>query len=205
MKLVIMALLLGVAWALPPQPGAKASKQVKQQANDSEHVGKPLAAEPVLPPSPDTANTDSASKADTDKERPVRIAGPVAITTKTDYPTLIFSVLLVVVGFLQTWLLFGTLKATRDNAEAAKDNAAAARLNAEVLMEGSAAHLALAPINMAEIRAGVIPQVDIGLLNKGATPAIACVVSTWIEVLPFPFVDFTETAVFLEISRVYNH
>ena len=44
---------------------------------------------------------------------------------KPDYAVWVFNTLLVIVGFLQVWLLFGTLRATRANADAARLNAQA--------------------------------------------------------------------------------
>ena len=192
--LVVTAALLAIVWTPSPQPGgakhpAKAPQQVKQQANDSKGIGNPPAAEPVVPAAPSPTNPEGSGEASANNDQPVRITEPVAITTKPDYPTWVFSGLLVVVGFLQLWLLFGTLKATRDNAEAA-------RLNADVLMEGSAAHLALAPRPVPVFQTGIEPQMFVGLFNRGVTPALNCLASTWIEVVPFPFVDFTDNATF---------
>ena len=63
--------------------------------------------------------------------------------------------------------------------------AVAAKLNAKVLMEGSAAHLALAKsMQVLDIRLGVDPEMAIGLVNKGPTPAMDCEVYVWIEILP---------------------
>jgi hypothetical protein len=201
MKLLIVATLLVVALASPPQPrgtehATETAQQVQQQTDSQKHKSKPLATKPILPASPNPSDPKGGDETPANKEQPVRIVAPIPITMEPDHAAWIFNISLIVVGFLQVWLLLGTLKATRDNAEAAKDNAAAARLNAEVLMEGSAAHLTLAPLEAIELRGGVVPQIVLGVLNKGATPAFDCIASTWIEVLPFPFSDFTEKATF---------
>ncbi len=128
MKLQILALLLAVVWASAPQPReaehpTETAKQVQQQPNDNKQASNSLASIPVVPASPNPADTESAQKATQDKEKPVRITQPIAITTKPDYATWVFSALLVGVGALQVWLLRGTLQATKDNATAAKDTA----------------------------------------------------------------------------------
>jgi hypothetical protein len=206
MKFVVIAVLLAVAWAPSPQPGgakhpAKTPKQVEQQSNNSKQVGNSPAAEPIVPTSPNPVNSESGSETSANKEQPVRITEPVAVTTKPDYATWLFSMLLVGVGALQVWLLWGTLKATRNNAEAAKDNAAAARLNAEVLMESMLPQLSVSAPNLTKnLVVGEVPRVELSIENRGTTAAHHCTWESWIEIIPSyptllgPAKDFSNAA-----------
>lgn len=65
---------------------------------------------------PKTPDADSAGKARADIQEPVRIAQPIAITTKTDYAGWTFSALLVGVGAFQAVLLLGTMRAIQAQA-----------------------------------------------------------------------------------------
>src|ERR1017187_2381187 len=111
MKLPILALLLAVVWAPAPQPeetegSARTAQNVKQQADHKQQQGDSLTARPAVPASLDGEGSQITTQ---NKEKPVRIAQPIAITTKPDYATWVFSALLVAVGALQVWLLRGTL------------------------------------------------------------------------------------------------
>ena len=139
MKLLVTTVLLAVAWASPPQPRGtehptKTTKQAQEQTNDNKQGSNSPTAEPELPTRPHASNPEGTQITDTNKEQPVRITTPVAITAKPDYATWGFSLALVVVGAFQVWLLFGTMRATADNASAAK-------LSAEALIRSERARL----------------------------------------------------------------
>jgi hypothetical protein len=114
MKVVALAVLV---LALLPQHPRQDTQQVKQQSNGSKKVSSAPAAMPKAPATPKTADTDSADKSAARNDEPIRVAQPIAITTKPDYATWIFSALLVGVGTFQAYLLFGTMRAIQRQAD----------------------------------------------------------------------------------------
>jgi len=113
MKIWPLAVLI---FALLSQHSSQSAKQVQQQPDSGQKVSNPPAAVPVLPSAPKTSDSESASKKNADTQQPVRIAQPIAITTKPDYATWFFSALLVGVGAFQAWLLLGTMRAIQTQA-----------------------------------------------------------------------------------------
>ncbi len=81
-----------------------------------------------------------------------------------------FTFLLVVVGGLQVWLLFGTLRATRKAADAAK-------MSADALVDSDRAWLTFGEVKILDLEpmpvggTPKIPGVQYGLQNSGKTPA----------------------------------
>jgi len=174
MKPLLIAVLLAIMQAPPPAPG-KAPDQAAGGRQDVESQGDKhkAAPAPTMPIHKDDstprAEPESGKVASKDAEQPIRITKlpPVSVAKDwSDRVYWIFSGLLVVVGFLQVWLLLGTLRAIRRQAElmeiqtgilgksvrAAEDNAAAregaeaasknaefSKLNAEATKENAAA------------------------------------------------------------------
>jgi hypothetical protein len=74
--------------------------------------------------------------------------------------------------------------------------AAAAKASAQVLLESQRPHVAAdakgSPTKDLSDQAS--PRVQIALVNRGATTAYDCIYESWIELLAFPFNDFTASA-----------
>src|SRR5271157_3925341 len=178
MKPLILAVFLSVIQASSPQPGeakhpGKHTEQV-MQTNPNQQGGNTSAAIPVVPSSPKSTDAEGTQKATPDKEQLVRIAKRVAVTTEPDYATWVFSGLLVIVGFLQAWILLGTLGVVRQQAKAAEDSLTLSRdtvqrqLRAYVCMSG--AHI--------DFKQPDRPDIQVYIKNCGQTPAYN--VRSWI-------------------------
>jgi hypothetical protein len=78
---------------------------------------------------------------------------------------------------------------------AAKQTARAAKLNAEVLIESQRPHISASPHgDVPSDLMSETPRLQMALTNEGITPALDLRYESWIEVLPQPFEDFTESA-----------
>src|ERR1019366_10237591 len=108
MKRLALAILV---LALLPQYSSQPAKHVKQQADSGKKAGESPAAITEVPSPPKAPNADSTHEASTHEDNPVRIAQPIAITTRPDYSAWVFSALLVCVGAFQAYLLFRTMQA----------------------------------------------------------------------------------------------
>jgi hypothetical protein len=108
MKLCALAVLI---LALLPQGSDSTPQQVKQEADKNKGRNSPSSAVIKAPSPAKTSAADSPNETRTDKDEPIRVAQPIAITTRPDYATWAFSVLLVGVGAFQAYLLFKTMRA----------------------------------------------------------------------------------------------
>ncbi len=161
-----------MGWALTPQSReAKHPTQnaqgIKTQTNNQQQSGKPSASEPVAPDNPKPADGEGASKTSADKEQPVRVAQPIAITTAPDKATWLFNGLLILVGFLQAWILFGTLGVVRQQAKAADDSLALSRDTAQRQLR---AYVCVSAAKI-EFKQPDRPEIEIRIKNSGTTPA----------------------------------
>jgi hypothetical protein len=97
--------------------------------------------------------------------------------------------MLVVVGVLTLFVLMYQANEMRKATEAMRDNT-------KVLVENQSPRIAVSahgnPINDLSDRKA--PRVKIELVNKGLSPAYDFSWETWIELLSFPFEDFTDAA-----------
>lgn len=121
-----------------------------------------------------------------------------------------FTKYLVWVGGIQAFILAGTLLLIwrqanllqthaghlKCLANAAAANAVAAKKSAEVLLEGQRPTIAAAIVGnpTKDLHDRDAPRIQVSISNKGATTAYELTYQSWIELLPFPFIDFTEEA-----------
>ncbi|HJZ52003.1 MAG TPA: hypothetical protein VJ228_07400 [Candidatus Acidoferrales bacterium] len=88
--------------------------------------------------------------------------------------------------------------------------AKAAQISAEALWAGQRAQLAAdAHGNPIKDLLSDTPRVQLELVNRGLTPAYSVCYETWLEILPFPFEDFTSSADYFKtenkIALYSNH
>jgi len=102
-------------------------------------------------------------------------------------PIINYTFWLVVVSAFQGLILFFTLRATNKSANAAKESA-------DAFMVSQRAQLIPKVLKPIPNQVGHELQVVIELHNLGLTPAYSCTYQTWIQMLPVPFVDFTDAA-----------
>lgn len=107
-------------FALLPQSPSQGTKSIQQQTNSGKKVSSSPTAVPELPTSQSTPNKQGTREANADEDEPVRVAQPIAITSRPDYAAWVFSFFLVVVGALQVWLLCRTMAFVRTQAHEAK-------------------------------------------------------------------------------------
>jgi hypothetical protein len=116
----------------------------------------------------------------------------------------------VIGGIIGLILLYKQFVATKLAADAAKESADAAKKNADVLMASQKAQIVLKPHEnpAKDIFDPEGQRMQIALQNIGHVPAYDLTYETWIEVLPFPFEDFTAAAEYYdmtEIKSLYPH
>ena len=76
------------------------------------------------------------------------------------------------------------------------------RSTLEAMWQGSRAHLVTKPHgNCAQDLMSDNPRIQVELSNSGETPAYDATYETWIEILPFPFSDFTDGATRFKSKR----
>lgn len=143
---------------------ARASRDVQSQATSNKTPTAPPQASVNANAAPKNENPANAVRAE-DTQKPIRVGElPSVSVTKdwTDRAYWVFSGLLVIVGGLQAWLLYGTLRAinrqadimqrqtvatetaaiaAKANAEAAKANADAAKENVEIFINKERARI----------------------------------------------------------------
>ncbi len=104
-----------------PQSNSASVQKAEPSANKSGNSGTQSESKRTQPPTRSDEQRNNSQEAVKVRELP-----PVSITKDwSDRAYWVFSLLLVVVGGLQVWLLHGTLKATAASAAAAKANAEA--------------------------------------------------------------------------------
>ena len=102
---------------------------------------------------------------------------------------------LVIVGIVTCVVIGWQSWAT---AQAAK----ASQISAEALWAGQRAQLAAdAHGNPVKDLLSDTPRVLLQLVNRGLTPAYSVCYETWLEILPFPFVDFTPNAEYFKTAN----
>jgi hypothetical protein len=74
--------------------------------------------------------------------------------------------------------------------------AQATKRSVEVLVEGQRPRLAVEPHGLPtkDLADRLAPRVQLSLANRGLTTAYDCLYESWIELLPFPFNDFSPSA-----------
>jgi hypothetical protein len=103
----------------------------------------------------------------------------------------------VVIGIFGLGFLIKQTNATKKAADAAL-------LNANILLESQRPKITAIGINTLEnIFQSDSPRINIGLSNKGMTTAYDCVYETWVELLPFPFEDFTSSAQYFKSEAAF--
>jgi hypothetical protein len=102
---------------------------------------------------------------------------------------------LVIVGIV-TFIVIGWQSwETHRAADAAAKSVEAINRQSAVIIESQRPHIA-AKVHGNPVKTFVsdIPRMEMELQNVGATPAYGLVYETWMELLYFPFVDFTSNA-----------
>jgi hypothetical protein len=110
----------------------------------------------------------------------------VGIWHKAFAPELWSNWALAVIGVFGTWAALRTLRAIEWQTKVLVESQRP-KLTASALADPSK--------TLADIAAR---RVLLGLENKGMTPAYDLVYETWIEILPFPFEDFTPSATYFK-------
>ncbi len=194
MKYVALAVLLAVMQTPPPVPRKAADNAASRSQNIKQKSGTQKTPPPTPPAVPQTLEPkknqhSSESPANTNAQETVvvRELPPVSVAKDwTDRVYWVFSGLLVVVGFLQAWLLFGTLRVirrqgvsmrrqtailrrsvllARRSANAAKKGAEAALLNAQAIVNAERAWIVMEFIEESP------GQFKLAATNYGRTPA----------------------------------
>ena len=192
-------MLLAVMQAQPPIPRKTAEHSAGTGQNVESHSERHEAASaPAVPIHKDDstprAEPESSKVGRSDARNPTRIAElpPVSVRRDwADWGVWIFSGLLVVVGFLQVWLLFGTLGAIKRQADlmekqtgileksvvVAEASADAAYTSAQVAMGTAIPTLVVDEFGLADMGAASLeaklqsPKIRIVVKNYGQTPA----------------------------------
>jgi hypothetical protein len=185
------------------QAPVKKGQATDHGAGDTSQTSKPRNAQQSSTAAPDQAvpapgQKIEPSQAKTEQSRDdIEIQRQLAKYTKG----------LVWVGILQAIVLAGTLVVMWRQAKimgthadhlaclagAAGSTAIAAKASAEILQKSQRPQIAVGVSGdpsktIADMGA---PRVLVSLTNRGPTTAYDCLYQSWIEVLPFPFVDFT--------------
>lgn len=199
MKPLLIAVLLAIMQAPPPVQG----KAVNDAAGSGQNIAgqgekHEAASAPAAPIHKDDstprAEPESSEVGRSDTQNPIRIGELPLVSVRRDWAdwgVWIFSGLLVVVGFLQVWLLFGTLRAIKRQADlmekqtgilersvvVAEASADAAYTSAQVAMGTAIPTLVVDEFGLADMGAASLeaklqsPKIRIVVKNYGQTPA----------------------------------
>jgi len=196
MRIAFLAMFLIITQAAltMPRQGADKALTGRQGVEQGTENSKPSAAAPI--PAERTTGIAKETHASnipsgTDTEKAIRISELPTVVTRTsrwDHVNVIFAGLLVLIGFLGTCLALRTLRALERQTQALVE-AQRPRLIAsghgdptETLSDRSAR------------------RVEINLENKGILPAHDLIYESWMEILKFPFIDFTSAATYFKSS-----
>jgi len=176
MKPLLIAVLLAIMQAPPPvqgQPADDAAGSGQNIAGQSEKHNKGAPA-PTVPIHKDDssprAEPESGKVASDDAQKPVRIGElpPVSVRKDwADWGVWIFSGLLVVVGFLQVWLLCGTLRTVRRQAGLLAEQISLMRDTAQRQLRA----YVLVSAALLKFKRPDVPEAQIHFKNFGQTPA----------------------------------
>ena len=203
MRCLVLGVLLSFVQApaaVPPKAPdsttAKGQKTTKSPKRDKiSSAQSPTSVEPTTA-SPQEQPRTSPKSEDSKEGLRIRELPPVSILKDwSDWGIWTFSGLLVVVGFLQWYVIRIQARLMRVHADHLQNLATAANNNAEAFMVSQRAQLiALLRTGISLFFDGGRPIIPIDIKNNGLTPAYHCMYETWIEVLSVPFQDFTQAA-----------
>jgi hypothetical protein len=201
MKILILTVLLAVMQALSPIPGKAADNPAGagQDVKDNSSQNQKPTAEPMAVRNPNespSTKRDTGQQSHNDTEHTVGISKlpPVSVTRSwLDWGLWVFSGLLVLVGALQIWLLLGTLRAIKRQA----DNM---DRQSDILKDTGERQLrAYVSVSRAQLKIGKgIIRAQVHIKNYGQTPAyeVRQWIHKWVEshplsvALPEPSEDF---------------
>jgi hypothetical protein len=198
MKIIALAVLLTVMQTSVPVPRKTADDPAQATANVKSKRA-PNQAKPLPPPAPVKTEANRPAESDSHKEHPENAEHDVRITklpTVTVNPTKrdladwgywVFSLLLVLVGFLQVWLVYRTLGAIKRQAEHMGTQTAASAIASAAAMKSAEAAIQNVEVFVSKERARLrieaeklkleppveysIQEVWHTVANHGSTPA----------------------------------
>ncbi len=204
MNPLILAILLSVMQAPSPIPGKAANssphatQNVETQAKDNHERSAP--ALPILKtktsPAPETESKAENPKDARQSVRVTELPSASVGDNGIDWRLWVFNGLLVIVGGLQVWLLFATLKTVNRQADIAKNQ------ETQMIEAGKQTERIISQMNETterQLRAYIcvstallkfqspdVPEVQVHLKNFGRTPAydVSGWIHMWIEAYP---------------------
>jgi hypothetical protein len=152
----------------------------------------PANEKPANPAQPCLAVSNKAAAANDSASTAARIDQDAKIQRKL----VRYTVLLVLVGFLTACVICWQAVETRRAANAAAESVGAVHRQTNAIIRSQLPQIAASARDdptrtLADEEA---PRVTIRVFNQGLTAAYDFLYETWIELLPQPFVDFTESA-----------
>jgi hypothetical protein len=176
MKYLAMAVCIFVFQSTTPQPSAH--PQTKK--SDSSPISIPSGASAPQAATPIQSNQERTGKEPSNipkDDRALLWAG-IAVNIVLALATIVLAVFAVV-------------------------QAQATKRSVEVLVEGQRPRIATDPHGDAtkDLSDRSAPRVQVALVNRGLTTAYDCLYESWIELLPFPFDDFTPAADYFKATE----
>jgi hypothetical protein len=184
MVVVFVMMAIGLILPCPRSAQDKSANSIQKDGNDKNaNPNSVVLSQAQL--APQKNQNPSAEVAPKDIEHSVSIERPVPVNSikdPWDKSLVILTGCLVIAGFFQLWFFWQTVKATSANVKA--------------LIESQRAQVAFQAVGnpSQELLDKEVPRVRIALINKGMTTAYDVVYESWMEILVFPFNDFTSAA-----------
>jgi hypothetical protein len=142
---------------------------------------------------------------DVQRERNVIVIREPTSTSIWEKSYVVFTGLLVFVGAVGIGYAIKTLQAVQLQAEETAKATQAMRDNVAVFVKTQGPQVAAkgSGNHVRDLADAAEPRVNVALVNLGTTTAYECTYETWIELLPFPFVDFTSAADYAAITEKF--
>jgi hypothetical protein len=188
-KLYAIAVLLFIVQASVPIPG----QTTNTPSSSRQAIEDPSDKEQTAPPSPTVKNETKPEKkhdnvqnsTNTDRREPIRISELPAVSISRDWMdrvSLFFTACLVAIGTAGSLFALRTLKSIERQTKA--------------IIQSQRAKIAASAQGdyMTTVVDRGAPRVQIGIVNRGLATANNFVYESWVEVVAFPFDDFSEMA-----------
>lgn len=196
MNIASVAVLLTIMQAIPPVPRKATNTPTgRSDAVKNNSASKQTPAAPL--PIPDATNPQEDQEPrqtppENDQQKSVAITKFPAVSVSKDWwdrSSILLTGALVLVGGIASFVALRTLVAIQAQTQAV-------RQQTETIIESQRPQIsAVAYGNPMVDVLSAQPRVVIELSNRGLTTAHQLIYETWIEVLPHPFVDFTQSAI----------
>jgi len=205
-KYFFLALILTIVQPLLPLPRQTVNKQAEKTSAKSQISNKgqnPPDPAPSIVVVNNCSNEDAstnAAKNETPNLHPDSQKQPEP-WSRSDKLILTYDILTGLLVFIALCTGIAVAFQARETARATK--AMADNTRALTLSQGPQIGFCPAKDHPARTLAEGTPRIEIGIINRGPTTAYDCTYESWIEVLPFPFTDFTSEADHAEILEKF--